>query len=170
VPRTIQDAVLRRLVRLSPAAQRSARLAAVAGRRFDFAMLQALVGEDEPTLLQHLGELVAAQLVVEESAERFAFRHALTRQAIYTQLLARERRGLHQAVAEALEQLTADSADLRLPDLAYHHYQAGNWPKVLPYAQLMGERDQAMHAPQAAVEHFSWSWGSAPAHRTTTGA
>ena len=37
-------------------------------------------------------DLIAAQLVVEESAEIFAFRHALTREALYAHLLARERK------------------------------------------------------------------------------
>ena len=57
-------------------------LAAVAGRRFDFGLLQALTSMDEPGLLSLMKELVAAQLVVEETADRFAFRHALTRQAV----------------------------------------------------------------------------------------
>jgi predicted ATPase len=42
--------------------------------------------------------LIAAQLVVEESAEQFAFRHALTRQAIYADLLVRERKALHRRI------------------------------------------------------------------------
>ena len=153
VPRTIHDAVLRRLVRVSPSAQRLARLAAVAGRHFDFSLLQALLGEDEPAVLDQIRELLAAQLIVEESAERFAFRHALTRQAIYAQLLARERHGLHRAIADALER--RDPVDAHLADLAYHHYRAGNWRKVLLYAPRMAERAQAMHAPRAAIEHYS---------------
>ncbi|MEZ4733896.1 MAG: hypothetical protein R3E79_42940 [Caldilineaceae bacterium] len=48
-------------------------------------------------------ELVAAQLVVEESADHFAFRHALTRQAVYGGL-GRERQRLHRAIGLALEQ------------------------------------------------------------------
>jgi DNA-binding CsgD family transcriptional regulator len=155
VPRTIEDTVLRRLVRVTPAAQRVARLAAIAGRRFDFSLLQELAGEEEPALLRHLGELLAVQLVVEESAERFAFRHALTREAIYGQLLERERRGLHRAVAEAIERRDADSTQSQLPDLAYHHYRAGNWQQAQHYAQRMGERAQMMYAHQVAVEHFS---------------
>jgi DNA-binding CsgD family transcriptional regulator len=156
VPRSIQDAVLRRLVRVSPGAQRLARLAAVAGRRFDFLLLEALAGEEEPVLLRHLEELVAAQLLVEESAERLAFRHALTRRAIYVQLLARERQVLHHALVESLERLSAGvSSETYLPDLAYHAYLAGNWAKALVYACRMGERAQRMDAPQAAVEYFS---------------
>ena len=67
-------------------------LAAVAGRRFDFALLQQVTGYTEPDLLAMIRELIVAQLVVEESAERFTFRHALTQHAVYAGLLARERR------------------------------------------------------------------------------
>jgi tetratricopeptide (TPR) repeat protein len=155
VPRTIQDAVLRRLVSVSPAAQRLARLAAIAGRRFEFSLVQALTDEAESTLLRQLDELVGAQLLVEESTERFAFRHALTRQAIYAQLLARERQALHEAFLGTIEQLHGEASDTHLADLAYHAYQAGNWPKTFLYAERMGERAQAMGAPHAAAEHFA---------------
>jgi DNA-binding CsgD family transcriptional regulator len=155
IPRSVQDAVLRRLVRASAPAQRVLALAAVAGPRFDFSLLQRIAGQDEDELLQHIKELVAAQLVVEESAERFAFRHALTRQAIYGQLLVRERQALHRAIVEAIEQLHEGSADAHLPDLAYHAFAAGLWEKALQYARRMGEQALAMHAPQAAIEQFT---------------
>lgn len=155
IPRSVQDAVLRRLVRASAPAQRVLTLAAVAGPRFDFSLLQRIAGQDEAELLQHIKELVAAQLVVEESAECFAFRHALTRQAIYGQLLVRERQALHRTIVETIEQLHAGSADAHLPDLAYHAFAAGLWEKALQYARRMGEQALAMHAPQAAIEQFT---------------
>src|SRR5579859_5746654 len=107
IPRSVQDTVQRRRARLSEAAGQVLTLAAVAGRHFDFALLQKLTQHDERQLLLLMKELVSAQLVVEESADQFAFRHALTRQAIYTQLLARERRMLHQTIAETIEQDTS---------------------------------------------------------------
>src|SRR5205823_1427716 len=65
IPRSVQDAVQRRTGRLSPAAGRVLTLAAAAGQRFDFALLQALAGLDEDDLLGRIKELIAAQLVVE---------------------------------------------------------------------------------------------------------
>jgi predicted ATPase/DNA-binding CsgD family transcriptional regulator len=160
ITRSIEDTVVRRLVRVSPAAQRVIRLAAVAGRQFDFSLLQALSGEDESILLHLLAELVREQLIVEDSAERFRFRHALTRHAIYQQLLTRERQGLHRVIAQALER---GERDAHLADLAYHHYQARNWPEVLLYAPRMGERAQLLQAPEAAIEHFSHALEAAEA-------
>lgn len=157
LPQSVQDAVQRRTKHLSPEARRALTLAAVAGRRFNFAVLQHLLRCDETHLLDLMKELIAAQLVVEESAEQFAFRHALTRQAIYEGLLARERRMLHQTIAEALESLAPTSAlrEASLADLAAHCYAAELWEKALAYGQLVGEKALALDAPRAGVAHLT---------------
>jgi predicted ATPase len=155
VPRTVQVAVAQRTAQLSEAARRVLVLAAVAGRRFDFALLQAITGYDEAHLVELIKELLRAQLVVEETAERFAFRHALTQQAIYRDLMRRERRPLHRAVAESMEQIYAAERDTHSGDLAAHFYAAEVWEKTLPYAWQAGERANALFAPQAAIEQFT---------------
>ena len=157
VPRSVQDAVQQRTQRLSAAAMQAVTFAAVAGRRFDFAVLQQVMHCDEEHLLLLMKELVAAQLVAEVSADQFAFRHALTQQAVYTGLLARERRSLHLAVAQAIEQLYTPTPvlDAHLEDLAYHYYEAGTWSKALEYEQRVGEKALALYAPHAAVDHFT---------------
>jgi predicted ATPase len=68
VPRTATEAVERRLAGLSDHARALASVAAVAGRRFDFRLLQALTRHDERELLRLVKELIDAQLVIEESA------------------------------------------------------------------------------------------------------
>jgi tetratricopeptide (TPR) repeat protein len=86
---------------------------------------------------------MAAQLVVEETSEQFAFRHALTRQAVYAGLLGRERRALHRTVGEASEHVYGRDLDAQAGNLAYHFYEAGEWAKTLAYA------------PRAAVQQFT---------------
>src|SRR5579859_835434 len=76
VPRSLQSVIERRVNQLSSTAQRVLSLAAIVGQRFDFGLLQELAAYEEHELLQILKELIAAQLIVEESADRFAFRHA----------------------------------------------------------------------------------------------
>jgi len=155
IPRSVQDAVLRHSRHLSPEADKVLRLAAVAGRRFDFDVLRALTGYDEDGLLTLIGELIAAQLVVEESAESFAFRHALTRQAIYCGLLVRERRALHFAIAETVARLHASTLEAYLADLAYHFAEGEAWAQALDYGERAGNQALALFAPRAAVEHFT---------------
>ena len=79
-------------------------------------------------------ELVDAQLVVEESADRFAFRHALTREAMSARLLARERVALHRAIAAALEEHSDGSSHDADDALAYHTFEAGAWEPARRYA------------------------------------
>jgi DNA-binding CsgD family transcriptional regulator len=155
IPRTLQDAIELRLTRLSRDARRVLQLAAVAGRRFDFALIQQITQHDEASLLELMKEVIAAQLVIEESAEQFAFRHALTQQAIATGLLARERRALHGTIARTLEQLHAAALDAYLAELAYHCAEAELWSDALEYAKRAAEQAQALSAPHASVEQWS---------------
>ncbi len=83
IPRSVQDAVQRRVDQLTVDAKNLLQIAAVAGRRCDFRLLQFLTRHSEDQLLDLIKELIQAQLLVEESTDHFVFRHALTREAIY---------------------------------------------------------------------------------------
>jgi DNA-binding CsgD family transcriptional regulator/tetratricopeptide (TPR) repeat protein len=157
LPGSLQFAVRERTEQLSSSARHLLQLAAVAGRRFDFALLKELTSMDEQTVLGHIQELVEAQLVNEVSAEEFAFRHALTREAVYATLLKRQRLQFHGLVAEALERLHGADAWVgsHLADLAYHYREAANWPKALVYARRAGEQAHSLYAPNEAAEHFT---------------
>ncbi len=155
IPRSLHDAVQQRTNELSESARQVLRLAAIAGRRFDFALLQQLTQHDEQQLLTLMKELMAAQFVVEESEERFAFRHALTREDVYAELLVRERKKLHGTIAETMEQLYASAYDAHLAELAYHFYEAGMWEKALLYTLRAGEKAQSLYSLWAAIEHFT---------------
>ena len=165
IPRSVQDALRRRSEQLSEAARKVMTLAAVVGRRFDFPLLQQLerpVDSDkdkrnESSLLSNIKELINAQLVVEEFGDQFSFRHALTRQAIYSQLLVRERKTLHLQVAQTLENMYAGSASLEahLEELADHFYEAGVWHKAVNYSRLAGEKALALYASRQAIDQFT---------------
>lgn len=155
IPRSLHGLVQQRLLALGATAREVLTLAAVIGRRFDFALLQRIARIDEVELLGCIKELIAAQLVVEESPDQFAFRHALSRQAIYSDLLIRERRGLHRAVAETIEQMYRPTLEMRLSDLAYHFYAARQWAGALVYAVWAGEQARELYAPRSAIEQYT---------------
>jgi DNA-binding CsgD family transcriptional regulator/tetratricopeptide (TPR) repeat protein len=155
IPRSRREAVQQRVIRLSAEAQRLLTLAAVVGRRFDFALLQHLAAVDEDELLRLIKEFIGAQLVVEESVDQFAFRHALTRQAIYAELLARERVALHRSIAETIERTYREALEPQAADLAYHFFEAGMWERALIYARRAGARAHELNAPYAAIEHYT---------------
>ncbi|MGZ6367147.1 MAG: helix-turn-helix transcriptional regulator [Ktedonobacteraceae bacterium] len=155
IPRSVQAAVQQRSDRLSETARELLTLAAVAGRRFDVGLLLQITQRTEAQFLHLLKELIATQLIVEESGEHFAFRHALTRHAIYEQLLKRERKSLHLTLAETIEQVHYATLYAHLEDLAHHYFRAEVWEKAFNYAQRAGEKAQALYAPRAAAQHFT---------------
>ena len=161
IPRSVQLAVEQRLAQLEVDARRLTCLAAVVGRRFGFGLLQELLALDEQELLAHLKHLVAAQIIVEETADVYVFRHALTREAVYATLLRRERQRHHRSIAEILERQYHAQPDPHAADLAHHYEQAGEWEKVLTYAPRAGDRARAMYAPREATELYARAFKAA---------
>jgi DNA-binding CsgD family transcriptional regulator/tetratricopeptide (TPR) repeat protein len=161
LPRTVLAAVQRQSETLSEQTQRILEMAAVVGQRFDFEFVQALVGFSEGDFLATLNELIGAGLVIEVSADQLAFRHALTRQAILSRLLARERRLLHRRVAEAIEQTYASDREAHLADLAQHYHAAGLWVEALDCARRAGQHALRVYAPGAAAEQLTLALESA---------
>lgn len=161
IPPTVQDAVERRTQHLSPAAHELLILAAVIGRQCEFALLQQLTQADETTLLPLLKELITAQLIREETADRFVFRHALTQQTIYSSLLTRERRRLHRAVLTALESHPHAEQTPTTGELARHAQAAQAWSQLLTYAERAGEEALALYAPQTALDYFAQALSAA---------
>jgi tetratricopeptide (TPR) repeat protein len=127
----------------------------VFGRQVEFSLLQNLTQRPPDELLSLVETAIAAQLLVETASEQLAFRHALTRQAVYASLLAPRRRTLHLHIAQTLERQGARAIEDSLADLAFHFYQAEAWLQALEYGRRSGEKALALYSPQAAVEHFT---------------
>lgn len=95
VPDTLRDAVLLRLDGLPEPALRLLHLAVVAGLDFDLMLLSELAGG-----LDGFEMLIERGLLVELDGGHGAFRHALTREAIYSDIPWMRRRALHRQLAE----------------------------------------------------------------------
>jgi hypothetical protein len=70
--------------------------------------------------VQSIKELLSAGLVIEQTADRFAFREALTREAVSASLLLRERNVLHRLKGETIDRVRLSSrarGELRGPCL-----------------------------------------------------
>src|SRR5690606_32856721 len=81
VPEGVKELIGRRLEQLSPEANRVLAVAAIAGRRFDLALLETLLpGVD---VLDALEEATRAGLIREAGLDRFVFAHALVRETLY---------------------------------------------------------------------------------------
>ncbi len=155
VPHTIQWMVQQRFEQLPETTRTILVYASVMGQRFDFRLLQETTAQNEQQLLKALKESTTVHLIVQESADQFAFKHALTRDAVYSMSMLREQKTMHRMVGEALERLAGTRPDTPAAQPAYHFYQAGVWQKALEYSQSAGEMAQELYAPRAAVTHFT---------------
>jgi DNA-binding NarL/FixJ family response regulator len=106
IPDTIRDAVLIRASELSEAGRAAAEAAAVAGEAFDLDLVGSLSSPEGLT------ELLEQGLARERDAGTAAFRHSLTREALYADVPWMRRRALHRAIAEAIEPAGAPSREV----------------------------------------------------------
>lgn len=132
VPDTIVHDHAERLDRLGPAARETLVRAAVLGTRFTVSALAAVTGRPEPELLAHLRTATQARLLVAgvDDAQRYAFRHDLTTQAILSTLLPAELAATARDAATALRQ-------------AYPELPAGLCELVAELLLRAGDRAQA---------------------------
>jgi DNA-binding CsgD family transcriptional regulator/tetratricopeptide (TPR) repeat protein len=106
LPHGFEELVRRRVEQLSDNDARVILTAAVLGPRFDAELLPAITGRPVDEVVAALRSGVAAQLLVADPSEprTFALRHALTRDALLSQLLPMERSALARDMLAALEQ------------------------------------------------------------------
>ncbi|HWE14206.1 MAG TPA: AAA family ATPase [Solirubrobacteraceae bacterium] len=132
-PQSLRDAFLVRIERLAPEAQHVARAVAVA-RTADEPTLAAVTGLEHDELQVALRGAVAEQVLIAGEDERFCFRHALLREALYDDLLPGERSELHLALARHLEERCGADDDRELERtsaVAGHFAAAGDQPNAL---------------------------------------
>ncbi|HYM96040.1 MAG TPA: AAA family ATPase, partial [Candidatus Sulfotelmatobacter sp.] len=123
IPRTVRDAILQRLERLSREDVSVLSAASVMGRSFDVSSLAAVAGVESSIVLGAIEASVTAQLVEEDdpTSGRYRFRHALTREAIYEDMVVPRRQQLHSRFADALKSIPGAAS----VDRAHHLFMAG---------------------------------------------
>ena len=153
-PESVRQVISDRVSRLSAAAVDALRVAAVAGPRFSFVLLERVLGE-RSGLLDALDEAVAARLLTEVEDGDYAFAHALVRQTIYEELGSAWRMRLHRRLGEALE--TLGDVESHVDALAYHFAQTaadGQGVKAADYALTAGRDATARLGHDEAAAHY----------------
>jgi tetratricopeptide (TPR) repeat protein len=84
----------------------------------------------------------------------YLFRHALVQDAAYGSLLKQDRRQLHRAVGQALEQLYPEQLGEQAATLAYHFEQAEVRDKAIHYFTLAGGRAKNGYANTEAMAFY----------------
>jgi DNA-binding CsgD family transcriptional regulator len=155
LPDSLRDAMLFRVEGTSNDVQAVLRVAAVAGREIDHSLLEAVVGLEDDELLEAVREAVQSHLLVQSpGVDAYGFRHALLREAVYSDLLLADRRALHLKLARSLARLS-DPADAGpvAGELAHHWYAARRLPEALAASIDAGLHAENVHAFGDALVH-----------------
>ena len=175
MPDSLRDALLVRVQRLSDPARATLELAAAVGRPAEHQLL-ATASELEPGALRDaLREAVEQRfLVTTEDGNGYAFRHALLREALYTDLLPGERTALHSRLGDALssDQPLVDSGRAAA-ELAHHWQVAGRPGRALSASLEAARQAESVHAYAEAGRHLERAlelWGRVPADEVPPGA
>jgi class 3 adenylate cyclase/tetratricopeptide (TPR) repeat protein len=159
IPEGIREVVGRRLSRLSETANQALAAAAVIGRDFDLAVLEALGGATGNALLDALDEARRARLLVEETnrSGRYSFTHAMVRQTLLEELGTTRRVRLHLQIGEVIERIAAGHPELHLSALAHHFSEAaiaGGASRAVQYNRMAGDYALASAAWEEATAHY----------------
>ncbi|HEY1364187.1 MAG TPA: AAA family ATPase, partial [Xanthobacteraceae bacterium] len=156
VPDSLRDSLVARLDR-APQARNVAEMAAVIGREFSYDMIRSvssLVDFELDATLAHLEQSEIVHLVDNRASPRYAFKHALVRDAAYELLLKSNRAEIHAKVATVLEKERPETVTGQPELLAYHYARAGLVDPAITYWQRAAERALQRSANVEATHHF----------------
>jgi predicted ATPase len=139
LPQRVREVISRRLERLGDASQSLLAVASVIGREFEFQLLQRASGLEEDSVAEGVEELVRRR-VLTAIGERLDFTHDRIREVAYSALLPWRRKRLHHRIAEAIEELHADSLEPHYEALGTHYREAEVWEKATVYLHQAGNK------------------------------
>ena len=157
VPATVHAVLAARIDRLSADEKRLLQSAAVIGKDVPFVLLHAIAELSEEELRRELGQLQAAEFLYETRLFpdlEYTFKHALTHEVAYGNVLQERRRALHASIAEAIERLYPDRLVEQVELLAHHAFHGELWEKAATYLRQAGAKAADRSAHREAVSYF----------------
>ena len=157
LPVGIQQVVAERVGRLPDATQRVLSWASVIGQRVDVGLVGAVSELGDDQLLDAIDQCERAGLLHEEGANRFAFTHALVRDALYSAMGPTRQLLAHRRIASTIEAMDEPSRRRQLNALAYHFDEGSdgtNVDRAVHYRRLAGDQALEQLAADEAVAHY----------------
>ena len=160
LPTGLAALLLARFEQVSDTAQQVLRAGAVAGRHAEEGIIRDASGLSEDDFEEGIRESVAHQLLVPDGMQGYTFRHALIREAIYSDLLPGERTRLHAKFAELL----ADPDRLATvpgtaAELAHHCLASHDITGAFTASVQAAQEAERLAAPAEAHRHFDAALG-----------
>ena len=157
LPDTVQAVIRARLDRLDEGARQAVGRAAVIGRVFSQRILARIchgaIQLDESLEVLQDQELVRQTMILPEP--EYSFRHVLTREVAYEALPQQQRKQLHEAAGDAIEELYPERLTENAPILFYHYARSSRADKAVQFALLAGDRAANLYANAEAGSYFN---------------
>ncbi|MCE7001264.1 AAA family ATPase [Kibdelosporangium philippinense] len=153
IPSSLADVLLSRVERLSEPAQQVIRLASVAGRTVKHSTLREVGDLDDIQLEETLREAVQHHIFVTGGEQvHYSFRHALMREAVYSDLLPGERVRLHAGYARYLKERLDERGNSAA--FAYHSMESNSLANALLASVKASKEATDLGAPGEALRHL----------------
>ncbi len=156
IPSTIQDVIMARVDGLPEGPKETLQIASVIEREFGHDLIRAVTGLPEQELLSRLSVLKDSELLYERGIYpecAYVFKHALTREVVYDSLLTEKKKRLHEAIGNAMEELSKENIDEHYAVLAEHYIKAEKWEKAAEYSRLAGKKAVKTASINDAIAH-----------------
>jgi class 3 adenylate cyclase/tetratricopeptide (TPR) repeat protein len=166
IPGTVQEVIAARLDRLGSGAKRVVQIAAVLGRQFTREQLTHLLAGEGIDVAGELEELERRGIIHRKnlfSKDDYRFGESLTQEVAYEGLLLKQRRQLHERVAQLLEAGSGAGGAGHAALLAHHFQRSGAAAKTAA-ALLRAARDaEEVPAYRTAASLYRQAWDAAEA-------
>jgi transcriptional regulator with AAA-type ATPase domain/tetratricopeptide (TPR) repeat protein len=158
VPDTVHDVLAARIAHLSESDRAILRRAAVIGRDVPLALLADVSDVSPEDLASALDRLRSAEFLYPTrlgSEPEYTFKHALTHDVAYNDLLESERRAVHGRVAVAIEKLAPETRERQPERLARRYTEAGRPGEAIGYWHRAGQLAMQRSAHTDAIAHLT---------------
>jgi DNA-binding CsgD family transcriptional regulator len=149
LPTGLAALLLSRVERVSDAAQQVLRAAAVAGGGAADDLVRAASGLPDDAYEEAVREAAGHQLLAPDGPDRYKFRHALLREAVYADLMPGERTRLHARLASLLAGVPGAAAEL-----AHHSMASHDIPGAFAASFRAATEAERLGAPAEAHRHY----------------
>ena len=156
IPSSIHGLISGRLDRLDKETRRILQEASVIGRSFLCEILTKITMHQEH-IEQALNTLLRLDLIRVRSLQpdlEYVFKHPLTQEVVYNGLLKKERKEIHEHIAQVMERLFKDRLPEFFETLAFHFKQGQSMLKAVDYLIWSGEKSLARYAVQESHQYF----------------
>ena len=157
LPSTVQSVVADRIDRLSQEEKRVLQTAAVIGIIVPYTLIQSAAETGDEDLQRYLSRLQTAEFLYESNLFpelEYTFRHAITCEVAYGELIHDRRTYLHRKVVQALESENQPLAHDHVEKLAHHAFCGDVWDKAVGYLKEAGDAALSRSSFRNAVLHF----------------